>query len=144
MHAFDLRAGELYVAMKTVSGERSTFRKITMKFGSSRGNSFAANINKCKISWHRDPGALYTDAFTLDWGPLTHWSGKIIRGSFLRRGVPDEAIPVVINYLKQTKTSQQGKGYLILTHRRPHRVASTPSIRIWVKEILRDSGIYTE
>ncbi|KAJ8912378.1 hypothetical protein NQ315_014746 [Exocentrus adspersus] len=235
---------------------------IKIKFGKPEVDLFATNVNnKCKtfISWHKDPGALLTDAFTLDWSrvgyfyafppfsiigkvlnkvirdkakgilvvPLWHtqywypifeklcveepfiikpnkelllspfrtphplWKklslavGKLSGGSFLRRGVPDEAIPVVNDslikiyitdilktssygrqqpvlelrkfqeipelcvastlefYLEKTKLLRRDENHLILTHKKPHKVASAQSISRWIKEVLKQSGVDT-
>ncbi|KAJ8959789.1 hypothetical protein NQ317_001016 [Molorchus minor] len=124
---------------------QDAYEKIILVLGVPDIDLFATKINaKCinYVSWHKDPGALTTDAFTINWrgylfyafppfslvgrvlnkivrdkakGILddapaleTTFPGgvEIIRRSFLKRGVPEEAIPVMISSLSKSTLQQ--------------------------------------
>ena len=52
---------------------KQVFKEIVSRFGTPDADLFASRLNTqlpTYVSWRPDPGAVATDAFSLDWGPI--------------------------------------------------------------------------
>ncbi|KAJ8911756.1 hypothetical protein NQ315_008808 [Exocentrus adspersus] len=107
---------------------QNIYQEIINIFGKPEIDLFASKLNnKCDnyISWVRDPGALTADAFTIPWENLKLYafppfaidptsdveqhipSGlEIIRKSFLKKGIPEDSITIMLKSLSESTLRQ--------------------------------------
>ena len=86
----------------------SVFKKLLLVFGTPKVDLFASRINSqldVYFSWHPDPSAVVTDAFTVHWADFYGYAFPPFRllGRVLRKIIKDRATVLVVMPLWPTK-----------------------------------------